>query len=154
VAEDVRYIQEQYFPHVPLTDLDITKVTRLKQQGMILELFRYRSCAAPQRRALRAKARQAATISAKPLYVFRELLHYLKEHRLVAPGYSAMQDIVGQALTYEQDRLATIVSEALTHQERDALDRLLEDTPGLYEITQLRREPKDFSAKEIKRERQ
>lgn len=31
-------------------------------------------------------------------------------------------------------------------------DRLLEDAPGLHEITQLRREPKDFSVREIKRE--
>ena len=39
VAEDARYLQEQYFPHVPLTDLAITKVTRLKQQGVILYGF-------------------------------------------------------------------------------------------------------------------
>ena len=32
------------------------------------------------------------------------------------------------------------------------LHRLLEDSPGLYEITQLKREPRDFSANEIKRE--
>lgn len=154
VVEDVRYIQDQYFPHVSLTNLDIAKMTRQKQQEVILDLFRYRSCEATHRRALTAKARQAATISAKPIYVFRELRHYLKEHHLVAPGYSVMQDIVSQALTYEQNRLATIVSEALTQQERALLDDLLEDTPGLSEITQLRREPRDFSAKQIKRERQ
>src|SRR4029450_4141523 len=33
-----------------------------------------------------------------------------------------------------------------------ALQQLLDDTPGLYEVTQLKREPKDFSAGEIKRE--
>jgi TnpA family transposase len=154
VAEDARYIQAQYFPHVPLTDLDITKVTRLKQQGVILDLFRYHYCDATHRHALTAKAREAAKISAKPIYVFRELLHYLKEHRLVAPGYSVMQNIVGQALTHEQDRLATLVLNALNQQERDLLNRLLEDTPGLSDVTQLRREPKDFTAKEIKRERQ
>jgi hypothetical protein len=32
------------------------------------------------------------------------------------------------------------------------LHRLVEDSPGLYEITQLKREPRDFSASEIKRE--
>ena len=154
VAEDVRYIQEQYFPHVPLTDVAITKVTRLKQQGVILDLFHYRYCEISHRRALTAKARQAARISAQPIYVFRELLHYLKEHHLVAPGYSAMQNMVGQALTHEQDRLAALVLTALTPPERDQLDRLLEDTPGLSEVTQLRREPRDFSAQEIKREKQ
>ena len=55
VAEDARYIQEQYFPNTALTDLDITKVTRLKHQRMILELLHYRHCGAGQRRALAVK---------------------------------------------------------------------------------------------------
>jgi hypothetical protein len=52
VEADARYIQEQYFPSFQLTDLNITKVTRLKQ-------------------ALSAKACQAAKVSSKPIYVFR-----------------------------------------------------------------------------------
>ena len=152
VEEDAQFVQGQYFPDFHLDDLDITKVTRLRQQRVILELFRYRTCDAEQRRALAHKAQQAARISAKPIFVFRELMHYLKEQRLVAPGYSFMQDTVSQALTHEQERLAAVISHRLDRSHREALDRLLEDTPELYEITQLRREPKDFSASEITRE--
>ncbi|ETW95400.1 MAG: transposase [Candidatus Entotheonella factor] len=68
------------------------------------------------------------------------------------PGYTSMQDIIGQALTYEQDRLATILSRYLSRSDKQRLNELLEDSAGLYEITQLKREPKDFSAGEIKRE--
>jgi Domain of unknown function (DUF4158) len=39
VAEDSRYIQERYFPHVPCPDVAPTKVTRLKQQHVILALY-------------------------------------------------------------------------------------------------------------------
>ena len=67
VEEDARYVQGQYFPDFQLGDRDITKVTRLRQQGLILKLFSYRSCDAEQRQALAAKARQAATVSAKPI---------------------------------------------------------------------------------------
>jgi len=56
VEEDARYVQAQYFPDFQLDDLDITKVTRLRQQSLILELFRYRICDAEQRQALAAKA--------------------------------------------------------------------------------------------------
>ena len=35
-------------------------------------------------------------ICAKPIYVFRELIHYLADQRMVAPGYSIMQDTVGR----------------------------------------------------------
>src|SRR5499426_273027 len=152
VEADARYIQEQYFPGFQLTDLNITKVTRLKQQGVILALFNYRICDAKQRQALLAKACQAAKVSAKPIYVFRELMHYLEDQRLVMPGYSSMQDTIGQALTHEQERLATILSTYLSRSDKDRLNQLLEDALGLYEITQLKREPKDFSANEITRE--
>jgi hypothetical protein len=72
VEEDARYVQAQYFPDFHLGDLDITKVTRLRQQGLILELLNYRICDAEQRHALAAKARQAATVSAKPIYPYND----------------------------------------------------------------------------------
>jgi TnpA family transposase len=152
VAEDARYIQAHYCPDVQLDDLDITKVTRLRQQRLILALFRYRTCDAAQRQALVAKAQQAATVSVQPLYIFRELMHSLAEQRIVAPGYTLLQDTVGQALTQEQERLITILSHSLSPADIENLHRLLDDAPGLYEITQLKREPSDFSASEIQRE--
>ena len=79
---------------------------------------------------------------------------YLEDQRLVMPGYSSMQDIIGQALTHDQERLATILSHSLSGSDKENLHQLLEDSPGLYEITQLKREPKDFSASEIQREMQ
>lgn len=152
VAADAHYIQERYFPTFQLTAFEPTKVTRLKHQRIILELCHYRIGAEPERQALRRKAEQAARVCGKPIYIFRELMHYLEEERIVAPGYSLMQDIVGQAIAYEQDRLVALVQRRLTPSETEALNRLIEDVPGLYEITQLKREPKDFSLGEVKRE--
>src|SRR6202011_1817933 len=86
---------ERYFPDFKDEDPTIAKGTRLKQQGLILELCNYRSWNAGAQKKLDAKARQAAMICAKPIYVFRELIHYLADERIVAPGYSIMQDTVG-----------------------------------------------------------
>jgi hypothetical protein len=152
VEEDARYIQARYFPDFHLADFEITKVTRLRQRRLILDLHNYRLCDAGIRQKLALKARQAAKVSSKPIYIFRELMHYLAEHRLVTPRYSSMQDMVGQALTYEQDRLITLVRNRLKNTDRETLKRLLADTPELYQITRLKREPKDFSLSEIKRE--
>ena len=77
VEEDAKYIQEHYFPNFQIRESEITKVTRLKQQDLILELCKYCSCNVEQRQALTAKARQAARVCPKPVYVFRELMHYL-----------------------------------------------------------------------------
>lgn len=151
--EDIDYILAQHFDNRTFDDLSaMNKRTRLKQQHFILALYNYRSCNAKERQQLEAKARQAVMVCGKPIYVFRELLHYLTAYRLIAPGYSFMQDTIGQALTYEQDRLTTVVRQHLHSTERERLNRLLDDTPGRYEITHLKHEPKDFSASEIKRE--
>ena len=59
---------------------------------------------------------------------------------------------MGKALTAEQNRLRHLAAPALKPPNQRPSQQLLEDAPGLYAITQLRHEPKDFSAKEIKRE--
>ena len=152
VKEDARYIQERYFPGHRMVDVDLAKITRLKHQGMILELLNYRHCDARERQTLADKARQAARICGKPIYVFRELLRYLQEQRLVLPGYRFMQETISKALSDQQQRVITLMREHLTAPDVEALQRLLADSPGLYEVTQLKREPRDFSAGEIKRE--
>lgn len=150
VMEDALYIRDQHFPDFQFSDIDVTKVTRLRQQRLILDLYNYRNCQAKERRQLEARAKQAATVDSKPIYVFRDLTHYLTTQRIVSPAYSVMQDIVGKALSFEQNRLSTILRRYLGPSEIDTLNTLLEDSKGLYEITLLKREPKDFSANEIK----
>jgi len=63
-----------------------------------------------------------------------------------------MQETIGRALDFEQKRLTTIVRNHLKPSDISALNNLLDNSESLYEITQLKREPKDFSWSEIKRE--
>ncbi|MEL6472395.1 MAG: DUF4158 domain-containing protein, partial [Cyanobacteria bacterium J06623_4] len=93
IGEDAQYVQDRYFPDIELTEQPISKVTRLNQQRLILELCNYRLCDEAARQLLADKAAQAAGVCGKPVYVFRELLRYLEAQRLVAPGYSSLQDI-------------------------------------------------------------
>lgn len=79
-------------------------------------------------------------------------MQYLARQCIVSPAYSVMQDIVGKALTSEQNRLTEALNSALGTSELEQLKALLKDTKGLYEITLLKREPKDFSRSEIARE--
>ena len=49
VEEDVRYLQDHYFSTAHFRAEEISKVTRLKQQRVILTLCNYRSCDATAR---------------------------------------------------------------------------------------------------------
>ncbi|HRQ41524.1 MAG TPA: DUF4158 domain-containing protein [Chloroflexota bacterium] len=152
VWADVRYVQQTYFPDFELTDFAITKVTRLKQQRIILDLLLYRYPEDADRQQLQLIAQQVAKVDSQPIYILRELLHRLAEQRLIAPGYTFLQDTVGQALQYEQNRLIAVANAHLSDDDKAALNKLLSNPHGLYEITRLKREPKDFSSQEITQE--
>ncbi len=69
------------------------------------------------------------------------------------PGYTVLQEIVSQAVNFEQQRLTAILQISLTPTETAALERLLtDDSNGSYVITQLKREPADFSQKAMRQE--
>ena len=153
VKEDLQYVLKQHFNDRKMVDLStVHKSTRFKQQQLIMERFDYHSCGPEERKQIEQKAYHAVTISGKPIFIFREIMNYLNEQRIVVPGYSFIQETVSQAITFEQNRLTAIMQNHLKQSDIQALRTLLEDTQGLYEITLLKREPKDFSLKEIKRE--
>ncbi len=152
VTADAIYVQRTYFPGFDLADLDITKVTRLKQQNLIMDLWQYHLCDEEERQRLRLKAQQVAQISSRPVYIFRELMAYLSRQHLIAPAYTVLQDMIGDVLQREKERLIVIAQSYLSDDEVTALNDLLANPRGLYEITRLKREPKDFSNKEIARE--
>jgi len=153
VEEDLQYVLKQHFNDRKMVDWStIHKLTRFKQQQLILERFDYRSCGSEERKQIERKAYHAVTISGKPIFIFREIMNYLNEQRIVVPGYSFIQETESQAITFEQNRLTVIMQSHLKQPDIQTLKALLEDAQGLYEITLLKREPKDFSLKEIKRE--
>lgn len=152
VEEDAAYIWEKYFPGFHHAGPEIAKGTRLKQQKLILELYGYRNADAVIQKRLKARARQAAAVCGKPVYVFRDLLQFLETQRIVLPGYSTMQDIVGDALASEQRRLAAVIGDHIDGAAKNSLRGLLDDRQGLHEITLLKRDPRDFSNQEIRSE--
>jgi len=153
VSEDVTYLLARYFPQAPQASLrSVNMRTLFNQHHMLLAHFDYRRCGAHERAHLAHRASQVARLNAKPVYVFRELWQYVTEQRIVAPGYTLLQDMVGTALTAEQTRLETILRADLAPEECTALDTLLGSDTGLHPITQLKHDPKDFSVGEMRRE--
>ena len=114
VEEDLQYVLKTHFANSIITDLNsIKKLTKLKHQKLILELTNYLSCDKKERQRLEVKAHIAATVCGKPIYIFREIIHYLSEKHIVTPGYRFMQGIIGKAITYEQNRLIIIIQNNL-----------------------------------------
>ena len=153
IANDEAYLIERYFPGATLPELiSVDRNTKYKQQKVILSLLGFSLCGEECRDQLDGVASQAAAISGKPIYVFRQIMQFLTTHKRVFPAYNSLQDIVGKALSNEQRRMATVVQENLTLAGADTLDRLLRSDSRIHAITQLKRDPRDFTLKEIKQE--
>jgi TnpA family transposase len=152
VKADLHYIQTRYFVDLLIEPTLVPSTTHERQQDIILNLTGYRRCGDAERDQLRHKARQLARIDSQPIYILRELFAYLTHHSWIAPGYSWFQDMIGEVLVNEQERLIAIIIQQLTDEERDALKILLTNQNGLYEITQLKHEPRSFANRELARE--
>lgn len=149
VRDDVDYLRRRYFDNKVIVDLAVSDHTRKRHIGKILGLFRYRLCALDERVMLEAYARQAARISSRPVYVLRELVDLLRQRRIVLPGYTILQDMVRIALVFERKRLAGALGGRIGKDDANSLDRLLVDDDGLHVITTIKRQPRDFSYKQL-----
>lgn len=73
VEKDLQFILKIYFMNANINDLSsVDKLTRFKQQHLILDLFNYRNCDSEIRQQLESKAYAAVSVSGKPIFIFRE----------------------------------------------------------------------------------
>jgi len=153
VTEDAGHILRRYFPARDMAEIKSpAKSTRLEQQQVILRLFEYRPCDAAAKAELERKARRVAMLSAQPVFILREVLQYLAHQRIVAPGYTYLQDMVGRTVSGERLRITRLLGRALTPEVERQLEALLDAEEGMYRISLLKHEPKDFSYGELRQE--
>jgi hypothetical protein len=153
VTDDVEHILRRNFPDRRLAEIKVlSKPTRLEQQKIILKLFDYRICDAAAKTDLERKARRVAMMSTQPIFILREVLQYLVHQRVVVPGYTYMQSMVGQAVSGERLRITRLLGRALTPEVERQLEALLDADEGMYRISLLKHEPKDFSYGELRQE--
>jgi TnpA family transposase len=151
--EDRSYIHERYFSNKTLEELSlkVSKPTRLSHQMKILELFGYRRCGGDVMLLVEQEASRLTGLHSKPSYIVRELFRFFDRENIIIPAYSTLQNLVGKAIQSELFRIEKLVDTMLSQNEKDILDELLDKRENfLYELTLLKRDPKDFSLKEIK----
>jgi hypothetical protein len=153
VLEDLRHVLDRYFPGRDLASIKTpSRPTRLEQQRIILKLFDCRLCDSEAKVELERKAQRIARLSTQPVYILRETMQNLTHQRIVAPGYRFLQEMVGRVVASERKRITQVLGQALRPTVEKQLDALLTADEGMYRISALKHEPKDFSYKEWRRE--
>ncbi len=89
----------------------------------------------------------------KPIYIFRKIISYLENNHIVIPGYSVLQEhIVTKSIMNEKNRLEIFLRVNTSVEDIKILENLITSKPNLYAITKIKKEPKNFSYKEIMKE--
>ena len=153
IKKDLEFIKNKYFPTKSISyTFNIVKSTRWYQQQKILSLFSYHDFDANWKESLQERARRCVKISTRPIYMFKDLLDYLEKAKVVLPAYSTMQKIISKAIIEERERLSVFAKEHITKDVETTLQELLTLDDNSYILTLLKKEPKDFSHKQISRE--
>lgn len=153
IEEDLRFVVQHYFPGREIVDFNPpSRPTRARIQRDVLDLFQFRSCGPSERSELESKAQRFAMLSTQPIYIFREILQHLSIDRIVAPSYSTLQDVVGRAVSGERSRLSELLVQALPRDIENHLSALINSDDDVFDISAIKREAKDFSYGELRRE--
>ena len=132
VTDDLEHILCRYFPASGNCRNQNPSRNRLGwiNSRAILKLFDYRFCDAGAKKELEEKARRVAMLSAQPVFILREALQYLTNQRIVTPGYTYLQDMVGRTVSTERLRLTRLLDRALTPELERQLQTLLRGRRG------------------------
>lgn len=149
--DDITFILKNTFGiETKNSNIDVPKVNKKRCHDKILTLFDFRLFNEKLKTELVRKANQSAAVYSDPVYIFRQIINYLELSRIVLPGYSTLQDIVSKAITFEKKRTETLIKKMPVEIKIELSALLLNNS--LYEVTLLRKDPKDFSYSQMKTE--
>ncbi len=157
VVEDVNFVMQEYFPETfSFHPAPITKHQYYDQCHAIASHFDYRLWSKEFEPLLLKQAEQILRRDVTPQFIVMELLDFLREQKIMRPGYTTLQVIVSKALNAERDRFGTILRESLTEANKSDLQTLLfeEETETLSGLADLKQDTKDFKARMISGERE
>ena len=153
VFEDMNCILKLHFPDRDMKTLKpLSRHVRVKQQRMILQLFNFRLCKGTLREELECKVKRIAMLSTHPVFIFRELMQYFSQQSIVSPSYRYMQELIGSVVAGERIRITQLLDKAITVEIAAQLEMMLQADEGMYRVSLLKHEPKDFSYKELRQE--
>jgi TnpA family transposase len=153
-AEDLAFLVERYFPGNPMALRPVTAYEQYAQRTEIAKLFGYRLWSGTDHPALVEAAARLARRDVTPAFVLIEVLAFLNARKIVRPGYTTLQTIIGDALTAERQRLEQLIENGLDADTNAALRNLLVREDTLSELAALKQDAKNFGYRMMTVERQ
>lgn len=152
IEDDIKYIAQYYFKEENISlfsEKELSRTTKWNIHSSILKIYKYKVSTQNVCENLQEKSLKLVKIYSKPIYIFRALITYLENNKIVIPGYSTLQDIIANAINTENERLKLLVSENINDKIKSALNDLLSVNNNIQKLTSIKKEPRNFKYKEI-----
>jgi hypothetical protein len=153
-SEDISFMMQRYFPLMAPVSRPLPMKEYYIQRNEIAALFGYRLWLGSDRPALLDKATQMASRDVTPTFILTELIVFLNLRKIVRPGYTTLQTVIGDALTSERRRLEELIDETLDETARTDLQKLLVREDTLSELAAIKQDAKHFGYQMMVMERQ
>ena len=150
---DIEFLRQRYFPNRAWRPRPIRRAELHAQRRRIVAHFGYRFWSERSHYQLMERAEQAAKRDVSTSFIVTELITWLTQQRIVRPGYTKLQRIVGEALTAERLRLGNRVKFALNEETIKALQQLMARKDGLSELAGIKQDAQDFGYNKMLGER-
>lgn len=151
--EDITSLLQRYFPGQSLANRPVRPSEVYAQRREILALFGYRMWEETDRPAFVEKAILLSRRDVSTTFLLTELLSVLTTLHIVRPGYSALQEIISQALTSERERLHQMVMGSLNEPAQTVLNGLLVREDGISGLAAIKGDAKHFGYQVMQQER-
>jgi len=152
VKQDVDFILNTYFKDDELCTSMVSKQTQITNQALIAKLLGYEIDKIKICRKLQKMLEIKVCFSGNPIYLFHEVLCYCSNNKLKLLGYSTIQDLIGSAITLEEERSGKLLKKYLSPTDWTYIKNTLVKTKDEYILTALKKDPKSFQPKHIKAE--
>lgn len=123
-----------------------------KNQKRIRDKYGFSYCSVKFLSRLRKQAELLAKRDVTPRFIFDELIYYIQLENVIQPGYSTLQNIISMALKCERNRLCNKLNILTDKETGSKLKQLLKEEDLFYKLTLLKKDPKDFSTSELRKE--
>lgn len=149
VFDDIKFITENVLSRQKTVVNFPSRNSRTKIKNMILEFLKYVDSISVAKSECKEKLKTVLQRLHNPSAIFKELLHFLSQKRIMLPAYTTMQEIISNAIVLEENRIKNKMQDGLPkHIIKDLLS-LLTIEGDFYKLTDLKHDLRNFNYGQI-----
>jgi len=152
VKQDLKYVCKEVFPGSGIRPFNLTQKARVRTYQRIFKLIGYQRWEEQLHSAeLIRDLNEQALAWIQPRSLFDRAIEFLSAHKVAIPGYTVLQDLIGEVVRATNDRFVTQVESQISTDLVQMLSDLV-NGKGLLTLRGLRQSARNFTGVELEKE--